>query len=165
MYRYGHLVLSIDDEPILDYPDIPDVLSFLLEGHIVEAIMRLDPRITIEDFRARMPCTVAVGGDQARKPLFDANTFASRMHRFRTNTFNITWSVDRGGSKEIKQLFDSLLSPACKATNSTRNWHDLYRHEKVLQEMLGFGMFLEGAGKGRGPPEEEREKRHSGSCS
>ena len=50
-----------------------------------------------------------MGSGKGRKVLFDAKTFASRMRRFRTNTSDVVWCVDRGGSKEMKHFFDSYL--------------------------------------------------------
>lgn len=54
MYDEGRVVLDPDNHPIMDYRDIPWTLSSNIEGALMEAIRRLDPRITIIDFWARL---------------------------------------------------------------------------------------------------------------
>ena len=54
LYNDGLVVLDVDNHPIKDYKDIPLTLSSRVEGALVEAIRRLDPRITIPDIAARL---------------------------------------------------------------------------------------------------------------
>lgn len=54
MYDEGRVVLDPDNHPINDYRDIPSTLSSNTEGALMEAIRRLDPRITIIDVWARL---------------------------------------------------------------------------------------------------------------
>ena len=54
MFHEGRVVLSLDNHPIKDYKDIPLTVSSRVEGALMEAIRRLDPRIIIPDFWARL---------------------------------------------------------------------------------------------------------------
>ncbi|MCJ1270498.1 hypothetical protein MMC22_010395 [Lobaria immixta] len=61
-YDTGRIVLDLDNNPILKYEIIPATLSSELSGRDMEAIKRLDLRISRKDFRARMPSTIMAGG-------------------------------------------------------------------------------------------------------
>lgn len=56
MSHHGRVVLDLDHHPIKDYKDIPLTLASKVEGALMEAIRRIDPRIIIMDFWARLPC-------------------------------------------------------------------------------------------------------------
>ena len=156
MYRYNHLVLDLHDHLVKGYPDIPDTLSSEFEGAYMETITRKDIRIDIEDFRARMPPRITSKG--AARDLYVANIFSSRMRRFREATFNLVWTVRRSGSDVIKGFLDSFLPPGCKASNSTRNFRDMHKHESVMKEMLTFGQYAFRAGNnGRAVSNASRE--------
>lgn len=55
MFDEGRVVLDINKNPIKDYRDIPLTLSSMVEGALMEAIWRIDTRITTIDFLARIP--------------------------------------------------------------------------------------------------------------
>ena len=48
------VVLDHDNHPVRDFEDIPATLSSEAEGWLLEAISRIDRRITKVDLRARM---------------------------------------------------------------------------------------------------------------
>ena len=54
LFDEGRVVLDLDNDPIKDYKDIPLTLSSVVEGALMEAISRLDNRIQIYDFWARL---------------------------------------------------------------------------------------------------------------
>ena len=54
MFDDGRVVLDMDNHPVVDYEDIPIVLSSAFEGWCMEAIHRIDSRIERADWRARM---------------------------------------------------------------------------------------------------------------
>ena len=54
MFHEGRVVLSLDNHPVKNYRDIPLTVSSKVEGALMEAIRRLDPRIVIQDFWARL---------------------------------------------------------------------------------------------------------------
>ena len=49
MYEDGRVVLDIDNNPVMDFPDIPPPLPSEVEPALMEAIRRIDPRIRWED--------------------------------------------------------------------------------------------------------------------
>lgn len=55
-YYRGRIVLDMDNHPVKKYSNIPACCSSDMEGWLMEAISRLDGRITQADFRARMVC-------------------------------------------------------------------------------------------------------------
>lgn len=55
-YYQGRIVLDMDNHPVKKYSNIPACCSSDMEGWLMEAISRLDGRITQADFRARMVC-------------------------------------------------------------------------------------------------------------
>lgn len=54
MFDEERVVLDLNNNPIKDYRDIPLTLSSMVEGALMEAIWRIDTRITTMDFLARM---------------------------------------------------------------------------------------------------------------
>ena len=54
LFDEGRVVLDLDNDPIKDFKDIPLTLSSAVEGALMEAISRLDNRIQIYDFWARL---------------------------------------------------------------------------------------------------------------
>lgn len=54
MYDEGRVVLDLDNHPVKDYKDIPLTCSSQIEGALMEAIRRIDFRITVIDFWARL---------------------------------------------------------------------------------------------------------------
>ena len=144
MYRYQRIVLNFHNQIIKDYEHIPDTLSSEFEGAFMEAITRKDVRIDVEDFRSRMLESITLKGTQ--RELYKFNIFSSRMRRFREASFNLVWTVKRSGSETIMDFMASFLPPDCKTSNSTRNFRDMYKHEMILKEMLGFGRSLFRAG-------------------
>ena len=54
LYDEDRVVLDLDDRAILNYRDIPLTCSSQIEGGLMEAIRRLDTRITDYDFLSRL---------------------------------------------------------------------------------------------------------------
>lgn len=76
--------MDLENHPILDYVDLHATISTEFSGRDMEAIVRLDPRISRNDFRARMPSTRRIGRDgQIVKPSYGVSAISMRMLRFR----------------------------------------------------------------------------------
>lgn len=120
LYYNGRLVLDLDNNPILDYVDLPATLSTEFSGEYMEAITRLDPRISHKDFRARMPETRRIGRDgQTVRPSYSLSTIGMRMTRFRQEQGLISWTK-REGSESIRDFLISNLPQENIEANSTR---------------------------------------------
>ena len=120
LYYNGRLVLDLDNNPILDYVDLPSTLSTEFSGGYMEAITRLDPRIGHKDFRARMPRTRRIGRDgQTVRPSYSLSTIGMRMTRFRQEQGLISWTK-REGSESIRDFLISSLPQENIEANSTR---------------------------------------------
>ena len=145
MRRYGYVVIGIDNQPIKDYPNIPDCVSTCVEGYIMESIERDDPRIIHQDFRVRMlPLTSNTKGQQVSPP--SPNTLSARMRRFRNKACLFIWGVKRDGSDNDRAYMNNILPNQFKAVNSTRGFRDLFEHELVYREMQSFGHNVSRAG-------------------
>ena len=125
MFDEGRVVLDLDNEPVNDYRDIPLTLSSVVEGALMEAIRRLDPRIRHFDFWARLsvhPCPAVfrqrLTHDRPEHckggPVLTPTALSNRMYRFRLKNAVATWSKgddgDRKGSGTLRQfLWDRMV--------------------------------------------------------
>ncbi|MCJ1263534.1 hypothetical protein MMC22_003404 [Lobaria immixta] len=120
LYYNGRIVLDIDNHPVLDYVDLPATLSTEFSGLHMEAIARLDPRISHNDFRVRMPRTRQIGRDgRTLRPSPSLSAIGMRMTRFRQQNGLLSWTR-REGSKNISGFMMSRLPQENIVANSTR---------------------------------------------
>ena len=155
MYR-GHIVLDLDNDPVLKWHEIPLVLSSAYEGYDMEVVRRLNPQITYRDFRARMPRSFIKGSKV--KSAWGASTLSMRNTRFRLSACCLAWE-DREGSDKLKGYLDSLLPQECQDANSTEGFRDLTAYEVEKAKAANKGHFLKRAG-GRALDEATREARN-----
>lgn len=155
MYR-GQIVLDPDNDPVLNWREIPLVLSSAYEGYDIEVVRRLNPNITYRDFRARMPRSIIKG--TTRKDSWGTSTLSMRNSRFRLATCCLAWA-EREGSDEFKTFLDKLLPAECLATNSTESFRDLTPYEIKQMKAPNKGNFLSRAGL-RGLDEATRQRRN-----
>lgn len=106
LYYNGRVVLDLDNHPVLDYIDLPATLSTRFSGQYMEAITRLDPRISHNDFLVRMPARRVGRDSYTVRPPYSLSTIAMRMSRFRQEHGLLSWTK-REGSKNIR---DNVLS-------------------------------------------------------
>lgn len=167
-YDTGRIVLDLDNNPILKYEIIPATLSSELSGRDMEAMKRLDLRISRKDFRARMPSTIMVGGkNKVRKPLYTLSALAMRTTRFRKENGLISWT-DREGSDSIREHVRARMSQTNIDANSTQGMRLPTLLEQEESRSSNKGQFLARAGaralpdairKKRGAKEEERMQK------
>ena len=127
----GYVVLSNDNEPILDFPSIPLTISSMCEGWRLEAFYRSNKWVTLKQLRSRMP-----GGISMR-----LGNLSMRMTRFRRKAGAIAWDATGEASDAFEAYMDQKLPPACKAANSIQAFRSLYPHEIAEMELRSVGRF------------------------
>lgn len=169
-YHEGRIVLDPDNHAILKYEIIPATLSSELSGRDMEAMRRLDLRITRGDFRARMPRTIlsrGKGRTQVEKPLHTLSAIGMRTTRFRKENGMVSWT-EREGSGTIRQHTLDRMPHANVDANSTQGLSLPTLFEQEDSRSSNKGKFLKRAGtralsdgtrKERAIKEEERLER------
>lgn len=156
MFDDGRIVLDLDNDPIKDYSNIPLTLSSEVEGALMEAIRRLDHRITQFDLWARLsvhPCPVVIrqrlthhrpkyckGGE-----ILTPEALNKRMCKFRLENAVTAW-VTRGGSPALRQFLWDLMSPTGRAANSTRELRKLSKEDRKQARKGNAGKHASNAG-------------------
>ncbi len=125
----GYVVLNNDDEPLLDFPDIPLTLASVCEGWRLEAFNRSNKWVTLKQLQSRMP------GDSGVR----SGTLSMRMTRFRRKAGAITWETTGETSEAFEAYIDQKLPQACKDANSIEAFRDLHPHEIAEMELLNVG--------------------------
>lgn len=121
-YDEGRIVLDMDNHAILRYEVIPDTLSSELSGRDMEAMKRLDLRISSKDLRARMPSIILTKDKsklQKEMPLCTLSAIGMRATRFRKENGLISWT-EREGGNNIRQYFVDRMPEENIAANSTQ---------------------------------------------
>lgn len=152
----GRIVLDNEHNPIRLWKEIPLVLSSAYEGYDMEVVRRLNPNITFQDFRARMPRFITIG--TTRKDALGKSTLSMRNSRFRLGACCLAWD-DRQGSANIKAYIDELLADIDLANNSTEGFRDLTPAEVELAKAANKGNHLNRAGQ-RALPKDIRQERN-----
>ena len=142
MIRDNKIVLDINDDPILDYHEMPAAVSSKLEAPFMEAISRLNNNIQIKDIRARMPRNPHGQWDGSSQDPIRIGNLSMAMTRFRAKSGLLSWGK-RDGSQAIEEYLESLLPQACKDANSTRDFRDLFPHEMAEMRLQNIGRFPE----------------------
>ncbi|KAI4177717.1 MAG: hypothetical protein LQ343_000180 [Gyalolechia ehrenbergii] len=150
MYFNRMIVLDKDHRPVRAFAELNSTLSSRVEGFRLEAISRLNLKITSRDILARMPpeVTVTRGARTITRPQCKSNALSMRRREFRGKNGLLSWAP-REGSKEVKRYLDSLLGPRLVALNNTREMRPL------TDEEVNHILFLGGKGT---HPERSRHK-------
>ena len=124
----GRVVLGPDGLPIRDFHDLPKLCSSQMEGFRMEAISRLDSRISISDFRARM----------MRDALPGANAISMRKTRFRNKGRCMAWDR-RAGTDFYEVNLKKEMTQDMINRNSTEELEDLSsaKAEKMQLDTAG----------------------------
>ncbi|KAL8796492.1 MAG: hypothetical protein Q9195_001166 [Heterodermia aff. obscurata] len=125
--------------PVRDFPHIPLCLSSYEEGWSLEAMGRLDPRITHADFAARMPFW--------DRP--SIKSISMRRSRFRWRAGCKSW-VSRSASDKIDGYLDKLIPKNLQNANDTRDWRDLTDREITEMKEPSKGKYPERSRKAKG---------------
>lgn len=143
----GKVVLGPDDVPIRNYRYIPKLCSSQMEGFRMEAISRMDPRICISDFRARM----------MRESVPGSNSISMRKTRFRLRGRCLAWETRAGSDYWEKKLSDEMTGEMV-TNNSTEQLEDLSTAEIEKLQLENSGRNPERA-RGRALAEDVRAQR------
>ncbi|KAL8913682.1 MAG: hypothetical protein Q9171_001532 [Xanthocarpia ochracea] len=81
-YDNGRIVIDTDCRPLRLYPELPLTISGQCEGSRMEAWRRLNPKITMNDIKARMGWNTSKGEGRVTKPI-KTPALANRMVRDR----------------------------------------------------------------------------------
>ena len=113
MYDEGCVVLDLINRPVKDYKNIPLTFSTKVEDVLMEAIRRGDPRITMQDFAARLLVYPSQAPKQRltgyspeksdRDKSISPNALNMRISRFRDEN-GITALNVRKNTKKLNQL-------------------------------------------------------------
>ncbi|MCJ1478667.1 hypothetical protein MMC13_007348 [Lambiella insularis] len=106
----GKIVLCADNHPLKVIPELPQTCSSKLEDYEIDAIRRLNTRITFCDLYARMPPMPPKDPSQNVRSGWGPNALSMRAQRFR-HTWAITCLVHRKGTKEKNAVIESLYPP------------------------------------------------------
>lgn len=130
----GCVVIDQDNHAVKAWSELPLCISSKVPGWKMEAWRRMNPKISILDFAARMV--------KMDKPLDSArNKLSMRMQRFRLKGACITW-VEREGCQAIKNYMTNLIGPACVAANSIEAFgRDLTEAEMAQATRANKGRF------------------------
>lgn len=158
MMHNGRVVLDGDNHPVKDYCNIPKTLASNADAYLLEAIGRMDTRITQIDFRARMPLTRLTGN--GAKALGGLSTIGQRMRRFRVKNAIPPWK-GRENSENFKDYVRKLLSPEGVLNNSTEELDGLTRVQEDEVFHLLKGQHLVRAGSRALTPGTRRERHEA----
>ena len=150
-FQDGCVLIDGDNHPVRHFSGVPRCFSSKLEGGRMEALKRILPTMTIQDFRARMPRFMSNG-----KPLSFPSTFGHRAARWRSR-FQVPAWLARAASGVLKQQILNQLPEGDKAA-STEGLKVLSRAEMEQRKLSTRGTHLYKA-NGRAVSEEERRKR------
>ncbi|MCJ1422813.1 hypothetical protein MMC29_000693 [Sticta canariensis] len=148
-YNEGRVVLDADNHPILDYKVLPATLSSELSGRDMEAMKRLDLRISRKDFRARMPRTILKKGDAnglVERPLYTLSAIGMRTARFRKENGLISWT-EREGTDSIRSHTMKRMPQAHITANSTQGMSVPTLFEQEDSQTSNKGKYLARAGR------------------
>ncbi|KAL9595783.1 MAG: hypothetical protein Q9219_006237 [cf. Caloplaca sp. 3 TL-2023] len=118
----GLLVVDSAEKPIRRFRNIPAALSSHTEGGLMEAIMREDSRIGIDDLRSLMPREwprEKVDGTVTITPVVPG-TLNQRVNRFRSIATCINWRGNVNAVKPFDRSLQDNLPAVLRDANNTR---------------------------------------------
>ncbi|KAL8671915.1 MAG: hypothetical protein Q9168_003608, partial [Polycauliona sp. 1 TL-2023] len=142
IWYYGDfIVLDTKNKPIKLWEELPLTISGQCEGYRMETWRRLNPRIKMNDIRARMPERTCKGPGKANKTI-QVPMLANRMSNSRVRFGLKSWEAKQGS--EIKafrllEIMDERSQRELVHTNSTRRWRDLTDAEFAYVELGNKG--------------------------
>ena len=179
LYEDGCVVLDLDNWPLNAFESIPLTLSSNVEGGLMEAIIRYDDRIQMEDLWARLSVLLSLASLWRtlinRRPgicghggIYVPHTLTQRRSRFRERNWITCWGAPRKGSENLQKHIRNQMSPAMIAANSTRGLHKPSRAEQREMKKVNAGKHnqnaggyaLERDGSEEGAPARKRSRAH-----
>ncbi|KAL8951284.1 MAG: hypothetical protein Q9222_002739 [Ikaeria aurantiellina] len=134
----GRVVIDVNNDGMLDYPEIPVTLSWNTPAWLLVTMNRLNNHITMQDFRGRMP--------GARRPNqadpLGRNRISMNMTRWRKKAGCLSWNSIRDVDS-FRDYLDRKLPPKCIRLNSTESFRELHAWEVAESMLPDAGKFLE----------------------
>ncbi|KAL8757205.1 MAG: hypothetical protein Q9199_002390 [Rusavskia elegans] len=138
----GKVLLSNERHPILDWPELPKVLSSQVEGLLLEYWCRLNQRIKIEDIVARCPNKSRKNGSCGIQAL-QQSAYSNRKQEARLQNGTCAWQM-KEGSREIRAAMESVMPQRVldekEQSNTTRSWRDLTKDESDAIKLANKGI-------------------------
>ncbi|KAL8926123.1 MAG: hypothetical protein Q9172_001910 [Xanthocarpia lactea] len=106
-YDNGRIVIDTDGRPLRLYPELPLTISGQCEGSRMEAWRRLNPRITMNDIKARMGWTTSKGEGRVTKSI-KTPALANRMVRDRCRMGIKAWNPKEGSAIKEYRLLQTI---------------------------------------------------------
>ena len=149
IWKHGdtHVVLDMDNHPLLDWPDVPKVVSSQIDPAHMEILCRRNRHLKMRDFRGRMPPTVVTESGK-EKALFGETALGNKMDRFRVEHCIPAWRV-RAGSQNITSSLLGYLSQAEIDAGEIRTLRFLSKEDQYEARKANEGKHLYRAGTQR----------------
>lgn len=129
----GRIVLDGNNHPVMLYLELPLTLSSKMDPWLIEAILRLNPKIGCHDLWARMPRSTVPSQKVA-------NSLSMRASRFRHKAGLTSWSKRRGTDNNNNWLM-SKYPVHCVQANSVEHFRDLTSAELEQMKAANKGQF------------------------
>ncbi|KAL8713723.1 MAG: hypothetical protein Q9220_002249 [cf. Caloplaca sp. 1 TL-2023] len=134
----GRVIIDVNNDAMLDYPEIPVTLSWKAPAWLLVTINRLNNCITMQDFRGRMA--------GPRKPTqadpLGRNRISMNMTRWRKQAGCLSWKSIREADS-FRDYLDRKLPAECIRLNSTETFRNLHAWEMAESMLIDAGKFLE----------------------
>ncbi|KAL9601199.1 MAG: hypothetical protein Q9219_002699 [cf. Caloplaca sp. 3 TL-2023] len=135
------VVLSAENRPLMKWREIPLTISGQCEGMRLEAYRRLNPNISLNELRGRMPPTTCKRWGLAEKAL-TTPALANRMARDRCRIGAKPWCMKDGSEVKARRMLETIpveTQQEIVRTNSTRCWRDLTPAEMEFVDEVNKG--------------------------
>lgn len=151
IWRDGRVIIDLNDDAMLDYPEIPVTLARHADTWLLQTCMRLNNHISLQDFRGRMIGELKV----IRADPMGRNRISMNMTRFRKFACCLTWNSIREVDYQ-RDYLDKKLPRRCIRSNSTESFRMLDSWEVAEMELQHAGKFLN---RTRGMAKDKSEDR------
>ncbi|KAL8671913.1 MAG: hypothetical protein Q9168_003606 [Polycauliona sp. 1 TL-2023] len=129
------ILLSTDNKPMLDWPEVPKTLSGQISGLHLEYFSRINQHIKITDLVARCPNKTQKPQQKERELKDNQTTFSAytnRMQEARIQLGTRAWN-SKGRSGRLQNVMESVMPQRVlderEANNTTHTWRDLIKDE------------------------------------
>ncbi|KAI4249371.1 MAG: hypothetical protein L6R42_009024 [Xanthoria sp. 1 TBL-2021] len=137
----GKVLLSKERHPILDWPELPKVLSSQVEGLLLEYWCRLNQHIKIEDLVARCPDSSRKNGSCGIQAL-QQSAYGNRKQEARIQNGTCAWQM-KEGSREIRAAMESVMP---QRVLDERAWSNTTRRDLSKDESDAIKLANKGIG-------------------
>lgn len=122
----GRRVINWNNKWMWDYDDIPVTIPSTVAGWRMEAYMRRNPSLSLEDIQGRMPenFEAKIKGKEGDHDTWYNTTLRNRTMRFRDKALLMAWTR-KDSCEETLTYLEEKLDAADELNNSAQGWRDL----------------------------------------